>query len=45
MFKQISLMELTVWMGYTKVININIIVHPVGDLFCPQHVKSRDNAK
>ena len=32
--------------GNTKVININIIVHPLGgDLFCPQHVMSHDNVK
>lgn len=42
MIKQISLMQLTVWMANT---NINIIVHPVaGALFCLQHVMSHDNA-
>jgi hypothetical protein len=36
---QISLMELTIWMGNTKVLNMNTIVHPVGgELFCPQRV-------
>jgi hypothetical protein len=41
MLKQISLMQLTVWMANT---NINIIVHPVaGDLFCLQHVISHAN--
>jgi hypothetical protein len=39
--KQISLMQLTVWMANT---NINIIVHPVaGHLFCLQHVISHVN--
>jgi hypothetical protein len=44
MIKQISFMELTVSISKTKVIDINIILHPVGgDLFCLQHVMPCDN--